>query len=154
MFTAFLTFKPTTSFSASIALMTQHNSGHNFSDDRPAEGPGEVSTDTDVSTEEVFTEEAQAPLSSPEQAADVKTASRPVWTAILFITALAGVVSLFALLGILVDYFLHLGFGRYFTAVGLWGLPTAFAGVIVLLVWGGVERSRANRRAARTDSAE
>lgn len=150
MFTAFLTFKPTTSFSASIALMTQHNSGHNFS----AEGPGEVSTDTDVSTEEVFTEEAQAPLSSPEQAADVKTASRPVWTAILFITALAGVVSLFALLGILVDYFLHLGFGRYFTAVGLWGLPTAFAGVIVLLVWGGVERSRANRRAARTDSAE
>lgn len=128
--------------------MTQHNSGQDFSDDHPAEGPG------DVSTEEVFTEEAQAPLSSPEQAADVKTASRPVWTAILFITALAGVVSLFALLGILVDYFLHLGFGRYFTAVGLWGLPTAFAGVIVLLVWGGVERSRANRRAARTDSAE
>ena len=148
MFTAFSTFKPTTSFSASIALMTQHNSGHDFSDDHPVERPGEVST------EEVFTEEAQAPLSSPEQAADVKTASRPVWTAILFITALAGVVSLFALLGILIDYFLHLGFGRYFTAVGLWGLPTAFAGVIVLLVWGGVERSRANRRAARTDSAE
>ena len=148
MFTAFSTFKPTASFSASIALMTQHNSGHDFSDDHPVERPGEVST------EEAFTEEAQAPLSSPEQAADVKTASRPVWTAILFITALAGVVSLFALLGILVDYFLHLGFGRYFTAVGLWGLPTAFAGVIVLLVWGGVERSRANRRAARTDSAE
>lgn len=148
MFTAFSTFKPTTSFSASIALMTMHNSGHDFSDDHPVERPGEVST------EEVFTEEAQAPLSSPEQAADVKTSSRPVWTAILFITALAGVVSLFALLGILVDYFLHLGFGRYFTAVGLWGLPTAFAGVIVLLVWGGVERSRANRRAARADSAE
>lgn len=148
MFTAFSTFKPTTSFSASIALMTMHNSGQDFSDDRPAERPG------DVSAEEVFTEEAQVPLSSPEQAADVKTAGRPVWTAILFITALAGVVSLFALLGILVDYFLHLGFGRYFTAVGLWGLPTAFAGVIVLLVWGGVERSRANRRAARTDSAE
>ena len=148
MFTAFSTFKPTTSFSASIALMTQHNSGHDFSDDHPVERPG------DVSTGEVFTEEAQAPLSSPEQAADVKTASRPVWTAILFITALAGVVSLFALLGILIDYFLHLGFGRYFTAVGLWGLPTAFAGVIVLLVWGGVERSRANRRAARADSAE
>lgn len=125
-----------------------HNSGHDFSDDHPVERPG------DISTEEVFTEEAQAPLSSPEQAADVKTASRPVWTAILFITALACVVSLFALLGILVDYFLHLGFGRYFTAVGLWGLPTAFAGVIVLLVWGGVERSRANRRAASTDSAE
>lgn len=143
MCTTFLTFKPTTSFSATIALMTQQNFGQDSSDAHPAEGAGEV-----------FTEDAQAPLDSPEQAADVKTASRPVWTAVLVMTAIAGVVSLFALLGILVDYFLGLGFGRYFTAVGLWGLPTAFAGVMILIVWGAVERSRANRRVAHSHPEE
>lgn len=68
---------------------------------------------------------------------------------VLVITVAAMIVSLFSLVAILVEYFSNVAVWPPFMAVGLWGLPIAFLGLVTLVLLSVRQRRRADQAAAR-----
>lgn len=66
---------------------------------------------------------------------------------LLVVTVAAMIVSLLSLVAILVEYFSDIAVWPPFMAVGLWGLPLAFMGLVALVLVAVRDRRRADRAA-------
>lgn len=75
---------------------------------------------------------------------------RPLRSTVLTITVLAALVSLVSLVALLVQYFAHVAVWPPLMAIGLWGLPVAFVGLVIMLLLAIHDRRAHDRRAART----
>lgn len=64
---------------------------------------------------------------------------------LLVVTVAAMIVSLLSLVAILVEYFSDIAVWPPFMAVGLWGLPLAFIGLVSLLLVAVRDRRRSDR---------
>jgi fatty acid desaturase len=70
-----------------------------------------------------------------------------VRSTLLVVTVAAMIVSLLSLVAILVEYFSDIAVWPPFMAVGLWGLPLAFMGLVALVLVAVRDRRRADRAA-------
>lgn len=84
----------------------------------------------------------------PTASAAPSTGHRPVRATVLTITVLAALVSLIALVAILVEYFAHVAVWPPLMAIGLWGLPVAFIGLVIMLLIAVRDRRKADRAIA------
>lgn len=67
---------------------------------------------------------------------------RPVRTTVLALTVAAALLSLVSIAAILVEYFSHVSVWPPLMAVGLWGLPLAFIGLVSMVLISVRDRRR------------
>lgn len=83
------------------------------------------------------------------------SAHRPLRSVLLVLTVAAALLSLFSLAAILVEYFALIPVWPPLMAVGLWGLPAAFLGMVAMVLLSVRDRRKADAAAAlaATDTA-